>query len=129
MKQRATAVPSIRLIRRKSWWVAFASSVALLAAGVTITARGEGGEPRYFAITHARVVPVSGPVIEDGTVVVARGLIQAVGTSVTIPAEAWVIEGKGLTVYPGFIDAGTSVGLSTEDNGGQGGGRGRGAAG
>jgi imidazolonepropionase-like amidohydrolase len=91
-----------------------ALSLAFLAAAVTFTARGEGGEPRYFAITHARIVPVSGPAIEDGTVVVAKGLIQAVGTSVTIPPEAWVIEGKGLTVYPGLIDAGTTVGLSEE---------------
>src|SRR5271155_4546694 len=120
MKQRATAVPSIRLIRRKSWWVAFASSLALIAAGVTFTARGEGGEPRYFAITHARIVPVSSPAIENGTVVVAKGLIQAVGTSVTIPPEAWVIEGKGLTVYPGLIDAGATVGISDDGTDGKG---------
>jgi imidazolonepropionase-like amidohydrolase len=120
MKQRATAVPSIRLLRRKSWWVAFASSLALLAAGVTITTRGEGGEPRYFAITHARVVPVAGPAIENGTVVVAKGLIQAVGTNVTIPPEAWVIEGKGLTIYPGLIDAGTTVGISDDGTDGKG---------
>jgi hypothetical protein len=74
-------------------------------------ARGEGGEPRYFAIANARIVPVSGPAIESGTVVIAKGLIQAVGTSVTIPPEAWVIDGKGLTVYPGLIDAGTDLGL------------------
>ena len=42
------------------------------------------------------------PVIENGTVVIAKGLIQAVGTNVTIPPEAWVIDGKGLTVYPGL---------------------------
>jgi imidazolonepropionase-like amidohydrolase len=88
----------------------------LAAAGVA--AHGEGGEPRYFAITHARVVPVSGPVIENGTVVVAKGLIQAVGTDVAIPPEAWVIEGKGLTVYPGLIDAGTNVGLPEESGAG-----------
>ncbi|MGH9747918.1 MAG: amidohydrolase family protein [Candidatus Acidiferrales bacterium] len=74
-------------------------------------ARGEGGEPRYFAIANARIVPVSGAVIESGTVVIAKGLIQAVGTNVSIPPEAWVIDGKGLTVYPGLIDAGTDLGL------------------
>ncbi len=76
----------------------------------------EGGEPRYFAITNARIVRVSDPVIESGTVVIAKGLIQAVGATVTIPPEAWVIDGKGLTVYPGLIDAGSTVGLG-EDNG------------
>ena len=79
------------------------------------TVRGEGGEPRYFAITNARIVPVSGAVIESGTVVVAKGLIQAVGASVTVPPEAWVIDGKGLTVYPGLIDAGTDIGIPKEE--------------
>ncbi|MGA8035972.1 MAG: amidohydrolase family protein [Candidatus Acidiferrales bacterium] len=77
----------------------------------------EGGPPRYYAIKDARIVPVSGPVIESGTVVVARGLIQSVGTSATIPPEAWVIDGKGLTVYPGLIDAGSSVGLGDDGAG------------
>src|SRR5277367_6081524 len=129
MKLRAGTCRSPRFTRRRFWWAAIASSVALVAVGVTFTARGEGGEPRYFAITHARVVPVAGPPIENGTVVVAKGLIQAVGASVTIPPEAWVIDGKGLTVYPGLIDAGTTVGLEQEggDEPGPraGGGRGR----
>lgn len=77
----------------------------------------EGGPPRYYAITNARIVPVSGPVIESGTVVVARGLIQSVGTSASIPPEAWVIDGKGLTVYPGLIDAGSTVGIGEGDGG------------
>jgi amidohydrolase family protein len=87
-------------------------------------ARGEGGEPRYFAITNARIVPVSGPTIDSGTVVIAKGLIQAVGASVAIPPEAWVIDGQGLTVYPGLIDAGTDLGLpKPEDSTGAGHGR------
>jgi imidazolonepropionase-like amidohydrolase len=106
--------------RRGTRFVALASTLAVLVVGAALTVRSEGGEPRYFAITHARVVPVSGAVIENGTVVVAKGLIQAVGTSVTIPPEAWTIDGKGLTVYPGLIDAGTSVGLGEESNSGDG---------
>jgi hypothetical protein len=68
-------------------------------------------QPPYFAIRDARIVPVSGPVIENGTIVLAKGLIAAVGTSVEIPPEAWVIEGKGLTVFPGLIDSLTNLGL------------------
>ena len=93
--------------------------LAVCAAGMlswAYTARGEGGEPRYFAVKNARVVPVSGPVITNGTVVIAKGLIQAVGTNVTIPPEAWVIDGTGLTVYPGLIDAGTNLGLAQDDD-------------
>ncbi|MGA7922075.1 MAG: amidohydrolase family protein [Candidatus Acidiferrales bacterium] len=89
--------------------------VALLLAGRAHTARGEGGEPRYFAVKNARIFPVSGPAIENGTVVIAKGLIAAVGRDVTIPPEAWVIDGKGLTVYPGLIDAGTNLGLAGEE--------------
>src|SRR5215510_16455225 len=53
-------------------------------------AAAKGGEPQYFAIRGAKVVPVSGPSIEDATVVVARGVILAVGKDVAIPADAWV---------------------------------------
>lgn len=99
---------------RKSLAAALSASLLIVVASGIVTARGEGGEPRYFAITHARIVPVSAPTIDDGTVVVAKGLIQALGANVTIPAEAWVIDGKGLTVYPGLIDAGTTVGLGED---------------
>ncbi len=94
-----------------------AIAMAAIESTGAVAAPPEGGPPRYYAITNARIVPVSGAVIESGTVVVARGLIQSVGTSVTIPPEAWVIDGKGLTVYPGLIDAGTSVGLGDADAG------------
>jgi imidazolonepropionase-like amidohydrolase len=99
---------------------------ACIAAALACShaARGEGGEPRYFAITNARIVPVSGPAISNGTIVIAKGLIQAVGAGVAIPPEAWVIDGKGLTVYPGLIDAGTDLGLpKSEDSAGGGHGR------
>jgi imidazolonepropionase-like amidohydrolase len=89
---------------------------AAVLLGWAYTARGEGGEPRYFAIKNARIVSVSGPVIANGTVVIAKGLIQSVGTNVTIPAEAWVIDGTGLTIYPGLIDAGTNLGLTQDDD-------------
>jgi imidazolonepropionase-like amidohydrolase len=86
------------------------ASVLFLASSGPLFA--QGGEPQYFAIRGARVVPVSGPPIEDATVVVARGVILAVGKDASIPADAWVIEGKGLTVYPGLVDALTDVGLT-----------------
>ncbi len=69
----------------------------------------QGGEPRSFAIKGAKVVPVSGPTLEEANVIVTRGVIVAVGKDVTIPPDAWVIDGKGLIVYPGFVDAFTDV--------------------
>src|SRR5271156_4785810 len=98
-------------LNRQRLLAALAAASMFLLFLWTNSARGEGGEPRFFAIINARIVTVAGPPIEKGTVVIARGLIQAVGTSVAIPPEAWVIDGTGLTVYPGLIDAGTDLGL------------------
>ena len=65
-----------------------------------------------FAITNAQIATVSGPVISRGTVVVRNGLIESIGENAKVPADARIIDGAGLTVYPGFIDAYTSLGLA-----------------
>ena len=57
------------------------------------------------AIHNAKIVTVSGSVIAKGTVVVRNGLIEAVGENVAVPPDAMLVEGEGLTVYPGLIDA------------------------
>src|ERR671927_111003 len=64
-----------------------------------------------YAITNTRIVTVSGPVIERGTVVVRNGLIAAAGANVNAPPDARVIDGTGLSVYPGVIDANTTLGI------------------
>jgi imidazolonepropionase-like amidohydrolase len=64
-----------------------------------------------YAIRNARVVTVSGADIENGTVVIRDGKIEAVGAGAGIPSGAQIIEGRGLSVYPGMMDAGTSMGL------------------
>ena len=70
------------------------------------------GPQGTFAIRNARIFPVSGPEIANGTVVISNGKIQAVGANVTIPSGAQIIDGTGLNVYPGMMDSGTSLGLS-----------------
>jgi imidazolonepropionase-like amidohydrolase len=70
------------------------------------------GAQGTFAITNARIVPVSGAAIERGTLVISGGRIAAVGAGVAVPQGAQVIDGTGLSVYPGMMDAGTSMGLS-----------------
>lgn len=65
-----------------------------------------------YAITHARICTLAGAPIEDGTLLIKDGKIAAIGTSVTIPAEAQVIDGRGLQVYPGLFDSITQIGLS-----------------
>ncbi len=64
-----------------------------------------------YAITNARIVTVSEASISNGTVVVRDGLIEAVGANAQAPADAKVFDGKGLTVYPGFFDANTNLGI------------------
>jgi len=64
-----------------------------------------------LAITNARVVTVSGPVIEGGTVVVSQGRVAAVGRDVVVPPGATVVDGSGKSLYPGLFDALTSLGL------------------
>ena len=76
-----------------------------------------GSERGTFIIRNARVFPVSGPVIENGMVLIRNGLIAAVGPNVTVPQGAREIDARGLNVYPGMIDAGTTLGL-TEVSGG-----------
>src|SRR5713226_6215060 len=87
------------------------AAVGAALCGATRCA-AQGGEPQYFAIRGATVVPVSGPRMENATVIVSRGVIKAVSKDAAIPDEAWVIEGKGLIVYPGFIDSFTDVGIA-----------------
>jgi imidazolonepropionase-like amidohydrolase len=84
--------------------------------------------PQVWAITGARLVPVSGPAIPKGTIVVRDGLIAAIGADIAPPADARVIDGAGLTVYPGLIDAYTALGMPTGGGGGGGGGGGAAAA-
>jgi hypothetical protein len=83
--------------------------------------------PSVLAIRDARIVPVSGPAIAKGTVVVRNGLIEAVGASVSPPGDAWVIDGAGLTVYPGLIDALSTIGIPQAQAAATAGGRGGGA--
>jgi imidazolonepropionase-like amidohydrolase len=64
------------------------------------------------AIVGGKVHPVSGPVIEKGTVIITDGRITAVGANLPLPVGARVIDASGKWVTPGLINALTSLGLS-----------------
>ncbi|HSK10843.1 MAG TPA: amidohydrolase family protein [Vicinamibacterales bacterium] len=85
-------------------------AAGLVAAVLTLT--GSAQAPHVYAIVGARVVTAAGPVIDSGTILVRNGAIEAVGATVAVPPEAATIDGKGLTVYPGLIDMGTTAGLA-----------------
>lgn len=85
------------------------SANAQINSGAQQNNQGKAGT---FAIRNAKIVTVSGATIENGTVVITDGKISAVGGAETrIPAGAEIIEGRGLSVFPGMIDAGTAMGL------------------
>ena len=64
-----------------------------------------------IAITGGKVYPVSGPAIENGTVVIRDGRIIAVGANVAVPDGATRIDATGKWVTPGFINSNTNLGL------------------
>jgi imidazolonepropionase-like amidohydrolase len=87
--------------------------VMLLAVSVAmgvVSARA-ADSARPIAIRGARIVTVSGAVVENGTIVLAGGRIAAVGAQASVPPDAEIVDGAGKTVYPGLIDALTTLGL------------------
>ncbi|MDP2320555.1 MAG: amidohydrolase family protein [Acidobacteriota bacterium] len=94
-----------------------ASSTSALRASADrsaapLVSSAQSASQSVLAITNARIFPVSGPAIERGTLVVRGNRIEALGANVAVPAGAQVIDAQGGELYPGFIDARTSVGLN-----------------
>src|SRR6266480_4651844 len=86
--------------------------ISRLAVALTLTAMlTVRAAAQTIAITGGKVYPVSGPVIENGTVVITNGKISAVGANVPIPAGAQRIDATGKIVTPGFLDAATELGV------------------
>ncbi|MDB5348866.1 MAG: amidohydrolase, imidazolonepropionase [Planctomycetota bacterium] len=86
------------------------STTALISADVELR---PDYRPAAYAVVGARIVASSGLTFDPGTVVVRQGVIEAVGKAadVVVPADAETIDGKGLVVYPGFLDLYTTLGV------------------
>lgn len=83
-------------------WVTFGGALQLAAQ---LLPPGHRPLPTdVYALTNARIVPEPGKVIPAGAVLVRRGRIEAVGETITIPADAEVRDLRGATVYPGLIE-------------------------
>lgn len=102
-RQRAASVISLALA------IALLATIAPHRAAAVVGAQRSAIDT--YAITGARIVPVSGAEIARGTVVIRNGLIAAVGANTAAPADARIIDGTGLTIYPGLIDANTNLGM------------------
>ena len=88
--------------------------ITRLAAAIWVSSAAlfAGTEPAALFIKNATIVPVVGEKIENGSILVRDGKIQAVGKDLQAPAEAKVIDASGLFVYPGFIDSYSHFGLA-----------------
>ncbi|MEK7484809.1 MAG: amidohydrolase family protein, partial [Planctomycetota bacterium] len=67
--------------------------------------------PSLLALTHAKIVLSPESTLENATLLIQSGKILAVGTSVSIPPEATLLDLSGYVLYPGFIDPYTNYGI------------------
>jgi imidazolonepropionase-like amidohydrolase len=86
-----------------------------IAIGLALALSSSHASAETVAITGGKVYPVSGPAIENGTVVIVDGKITAVGTNVPVPAGARTIDAHGKWVTPGFIHSSTALGVVEVD--------------
>jgi imidazolonepropionase-like amidohydrolase len=87
------------------------ASSALAASALTCLVAAQNAAAQTIAITGGKVFPVSGPPIENGTVIISNGRIVSVGAGVAIPADAQRIDATGKWVTPGLINSATQLGL------------------
>jgi len=93
-------------INRRTFRIAAATASAVAWVFLAQPAAGQ-----TIAITGGKVFPVSGPPIENGTVIIRNGKIAAVGANIPVPANAQRIDASGQWVTPGLINSSTQLGL------------------
>ena len=99
--------------RRK--WIGVAASVPCIASNILSARRSLGDEPENtqpIAWTHARILTATGPMIQDGTLVIYKGTILAVGSSdaTAIPSDAKIVDAKGKWIMPGLVCTHSHIG-------------------
>lgn len=117
----APRVIASRAAAKQSGGWATRSPRALRALAMTMVMTGTLGSAaaaQTIAITGGRVYPVSGPMIENGTVLIRDGRIVAVGADVSVPADARRIDAAGKWVTPGLVHGGSDLGLALMATGG-----------
>lgn len=64
-----------------------------------------------YAIKNATIIQAPGRTIQNGTIIIENGVIKAVGTNISIPADAWIVDADSMFVYPGFITGMSNIGV------------------
>lgn len=86
-------------------------TIPLLLLAFSSQAQSPKAKSGTFALTHATIETITKGIIADGTVIIQKGKITAVGTNLDVPSDATVIDCTGKWIYPGMIDGGTRLGL------------------
>ena len=107
--------PFLPLARSRGLAVVLTTVLTATAAAVMADRRPDY-KPAAYAIQGATIIPVRGATIASGTVVIRDGVIESVGPAdkVEIPFDAEVVDGKGLFLYPGFLDLYTTLGVPAD---------------
>jgi imidazolonepropionase-like amidohydrolase len=75
---------------------------------------------RAYAFTNATIVKDATSQVENATLVIRNKRIIAVGSNISIPKDAVVIDCKGKFIYPSFIDIYSDYGIETPKRGSSG---------
>src|SRR5262249_38197827 len=86
------------------------TGAALALAGLLAAAAGAPAQEQ-LAIKGGRIIPVAGPPIDGGVILIRDGKVQSVGKGLAIPSDYRVIDATGKVVLPGFIEAHSSRGM------------------
>ncbi len=66
----------------------------------------------YYAFTNAKIYKDAKTIINSATLIIKQGKIEAVGANLPVPKEAIIIDCKGKSIYPSFIDIYSDYGMS-----------------
>lgn len=99
----------------KRFWMKSLKRHGILLAAMALAAGAAQGEAPV-ALVGGTVHPISGPAMENATVLIVGDTIEAVGTDVAVPADAERVDISGKHVYPGLIHPLTSLGLVEIDS-------------
>ncbi|PWN06666.1 amidohydrolase family protein [Rhodohalobacter mucosus] len=106
--------PSLHLPVFAFLFITFSLSFTVQALSQTSPVDGiKDNTPAVHAFTNATIVTSPGRVIQNGTLVIRDGVIESAGRNVSVPADARIWDMEGKTIYPGFIDAYTNVGMKS----------------
>ncbi|HZH66034.1 MAG TPA: amidohydrolase family protein [Flavisolibacter sp.] len=95
----------------KKIFLNFITICFLVTAGAQETVSPGSKQSQPIVITNATIHVGNGEVINNGSIVIVEGKITAVGTNVTVPANAKTVDAQGKQVYPGLILANSNLGL------------------